>query len=346
MSQIETELLIIGAGAAGLASAYYAKNKIDYIVIEKGESAGTSWLNMPENIYLLSPWYVNRLPGSKLDKFKIFKQHGCREFGKYLNEYVDQHGLNVQFNKEVEKVTESSFGYSILLKDETQISCKYLINATGYFHNPIVPKNNDLKGIPFIHVQQFQSAEKLSKRFDYQYNNVLVVGSRISGGQTATELSKHGFQVTVSARTPVTFAQEPWLQKLVYLPYYVYEKLLSKVKPKFLEDTSPPMEAGETKKLVEQRKIKLQPAIKSCEGHKVEFTNGSSDNFDLIIYCTGFGYVDEHLKALSSTSENNTGAQTLFFMGKDLEYTARSRYLRGIREDAKKVINMILKLKS
>ena len=348
MENRKVEVLIIGAGAAGLSSAYYAKkHKLDYLIVEKGPSAGTSWLNMPENIYLLSPWYVNRMPGSKLDKFSIFKQHGCREFGAYLNDYIDQHKLQIEYNKEVISIGKSSDGYDVEFADKSNISCSYLINASGYFHNPIIPKENKefLNDIPFIHVQQFQSAEKLSKRFEYKHNNILVVGSRISGGQTATELAKYGFGVTVSARTPITFAQEPWLQKTVYLPYYIYEWMLSKVKPKFLEDTSPPMEAGETKRLIEQGKIKTQPAIKGVQDGSVVFVNGESDKFDLIVYCTGFGYVDHHLENINEQDEKSAKKQRLFYMGKDLEYTARSRYLRGIREDAKRVIRQIVKSK-
>lgn len=331
------DVLIIGAGAAGLSSAYFAKKKkLNYLILEQGEKGGNSWHNMPRNIYLLSPWYVNRLPGSSLDKFSWFKQHGCVEFGTYLDNYVKEHKLNVEFNCKVSSVTTSSSGTFQVKTNKGDIEAKFIVNATGYFFKPLLPKADYVKNgsIKKMHVQQFKSAKELEQSNTFSNKKVLIVGSRISGGQTATELTKAGFDCTISARTPITFAQDPKVQKMVYIPYYIYEWILARVNPHFLENSSPPMEAGETKTLVESKAIKVKPEIVTEKNGKIQFKDGSEDSFELIIYCTGFGYIEEHLNVDKNSSR-------VFYMGKDQEYTSRSRYLRGIREDAKKVIKEI-----
>ncbi len=58
------DIIIVGGGPAGLATAYcLQKLNIDCLVVEKNK-VGNSWGNMPKYWRVVSPQWTNMLPGS------------------------------------------------------------------------------------------------------------------------------------------------------------------------------------------------------------------------------------------------------------------------------------------
>lgn len=344
------DVIVIGAGPSGLSCGYYLNDKCKYIILEMGSNSGNSWTNMPDNISLISPWYVNSLPGTFSMGCKMFKQHTRLEFSEYLKEYSNKFKLNVSYGKEVLQVEKENGKFVVKTKDNNVFISSFIINCTGYFFNPKFPdKLNDYKlSIPYIHVQEFKNPNWLSENFNLKNNKVLVVGTRVSGGQTATELKENGFNVWLSFRTKIKFSREQYIQKLVYIPYYIIEFFQSKFFPNYLEDTNPPMEGGKTKKFILNKEITVVPEIEKEKDECIYFVNGVKEKFDIVVFCTGFLPVVKHLTLLKKEplllvkgeSRNKEG---LFFIGVDKQFTFRSRYLRGIREDAKVVSDIIIK---
>ena len=181
----------------------------------------------------------------------------------------------------------------VVLNNGDQIFSKRIINSTGYFYNPIFPDNFDLYKLttPYIHVQQFKDANWVANNYNIEKNRILVVGSRISGGQTLVELYEHGFDVSISARSKINFAHEQIIQKLVYIPYYIYEFFKAKISPNSLEDTSPPMEAGKSKIYITSNKICIRPQIKRQVNKEIEFSDGTKESFDLLYPSYGFMFL-------------------------------------------------------
>lgn len=343
-------IVIIGGGASGVCVAYELQ-KLGFkpIILEQGNTAGWSWFNMPKSISLLSPWKRNHMNGTKLTFSSIHKMHSCQEYGEYLCEYVQNNSLNIQTNTKVHSLKKDVNGEFEIDTGVTTISAEYVINATGYFFNPVSPVYAGGTGeIDNLHAQKFVSAEWLKETYP-QAKKVLVIGGRISSGQTATELHQSGiFDVAISSRTPIKFAQSPLAQKIAFWVYYLWEDIVAKFKPHALEDTNPPMEGGETKQLIESGAISVFPDIEKIVGRDVYFVDKQKSEFDLIIFATGFAPVLSHIdegdcKQLlkkGSGFESNI-YQNLFFLGIDNQVNFRSRYLRGIREDASVLAKLI-----
>jgi putative flavoprotein involved in K+ transport len=174
---------------------------------------------------------------------------------------------------------------------------------------------------------------------------VLILGKGISSGQVATELHDAGFEVCISHRAPIRFARDPWVLAIAFHFYYAYENLRVRLDPYYRRDSFPPMEGGTTRKLIESGRIGLRPDIARLSGASVEFVDGGSEPFDVLIYATGYRPVLAHLAGLVGVDPvsglprtqggfESTDAPGLYFLGLDMQRTYRSRYLRGIREDA------------
>ena len=60
----DQNIVIIGAGSAGLATSYWlTKKKLDHIVLERGKVANT-WINERwDGFHLVNPNWAVRLPG-------------------------------------------------------------------------------------------------------------------------------------------------------------------------------------------------------------------------------------------------------------------------------------------
>lgn len=344
------QVVVIGGGASGVCVAYELQ-KLGFkpLILEQGKTAGWSWFNMPKSISLLSPWKRNHMNGTKLTFSSIHKMHSCQEYGEYLCKYVQDNSLNVQTNTKVHSLNKGTNEEFEIDVGTTTINSDYVINATGYFFNPVSPDYADGTGeIDNLHVQKFVSAEWLKETYP-QAKKVLVIGGRISSGQTATELHQSGFfDVSISSRTPIRFAQSPAAQKLAFWVYYIWEDIIAKFRPHSLEDTNPPMEGGETKDLIESGAIKVFPDIEKFVGKDVHFIDQQKSDFDLIIFATGFAPElshidltdDKELIKKSSNFESKTH-KNLFFLGIDNQVNFRSRYLRGIREDARALAKLI-----
>ena len=142
----------------------------------------------------------------------------------------------------------------------------------------------------------------------------------------------------------MTFAKPPWLLKLAFWLYYRWEDAVAAANPLSLEDTSTPMEGGREKHLLVSGKVEQVPNIKQFHSDEIEFVDNTRRRFDLVIYSTGFRPALDHLHDLvthtpidgmpATDHMQSSDAPGLYFMGLDKQRTFRSRYLRGIREDA------------
>lgn len=62
------DVIIIGAGQAGLSMGYYLKKEGYYFVIFEGEKRiGDSWRNRYDSLVLFTPKSYSSLPGMKLE---------------------------------------------------------------------------------------------------------------------------------------------------------------------------------------------------------------------------------------------------------------------------------------
>jgi putative flavoprotein involved in K+ transport len=101
---IQTGVLVIGAGQAGLATGFHLKQVgIPHLILEAAPRIGDSWRNRYDSLTLFTPRAYSQLPGCALPG----DQHGYPsrdEFADYLEEFAKAKGLPVRLNAKVERL--------------------------------------------------------------------------------------------------------------------------------------------------------------------------------------------------------------------------------------------------
>ncbi|WP_179990144.1 NAD(P)/FAD-dependent oxidoreductase [Acinetobacter sp. YH12252] len=197
------QVAIIGAGFGGLAMAIrlLQRNIHNFVILEKSNEVGGTWrenqypgaaCDVKSHLYSLSF-------APKTDWSKRYAE--APEIFQYIQDVVQQFNLReyCQFNSEVvhTEYHEKDCVWHVALKDGRQLSCQYLVFASGPLHVPQIPH---IKGI-----EKFQGKVFHSSQWDHQYNlNSKVVASIGTGGsaiQYIPEIAPQVKQLYVMQRT-------------------------------------------------------------------------------------------------------------------------------------------------
>ena len=197
------QVAIIGAGFGGLAMAIrlLQRNIHNFVILEKSNEVGGTWrenqypgaaCDVQSHLYSLS--FVPKTDWSK-------RYAEAPEIFQYIQDVVQQFNLReyCQFNSEVvhTEYHEKECLWHVTLKDGRQLSCQYLVFASGPLHVPQIPH---IKGI-----EKFQGKVFHSSQWDHQYDlNGKVVASIGTGGsaiQYIPEIAPQVKQLYVMQRT-------------------------------------------------------------------------------------------------------------------------------------------------
>lgn len=342
-----SQILVIGGGPAGLALGFELRRRnVPFLILERGATVGESWRRMPASLKLVSPWKANCLPGTKTNLFPRNHQLTRAEFFDYLQSYAREQALPVQTGIEVCRVSKGRGGSFLIQTSQGDFTARIVVNATGYFANPFIPEIPGARdsSIPQIHVAAYKDPENVRSMMNRQQGSVLIVGKRLSAGQTMVELVEAGFTVILSHQAPIEFGAGPvaWWFLFRIFPWLEWLKLKALGAKAPSNDVR--MEGGTARKLIASGKVKTVPSIRCLEDRTVIFRNDSQLRPDMIVYATGFRPALWHLEPLGLTLNASTGKPELhdlesvsvpglFFIGLDHGRNFQSRFIRGIRND-------------
>jgi thioredoxin reductase (NADPH) len=184
------DLLIIGAGPAGLACAIEAqKAKLKYAVFDKGNVVNSIYRFPTEMVFFSTPGLleIGGVPFVTSD----FRPSRI-EASKYYQRVVVHFGLLIRPYEEVKAVKKHSDHFQASTSKKRVFNTKNLVFATGYFDNP---RRLGVKG------------EELPNVFHYFHDPypffgscVAVVGGKNSAVETALSLHRHGAHVRLIHR--------------------------------------------------------------------------------------------------------------------------------------------------
>jgi len=190
----EFDVVIIGAGQAGLAVSYYlSRSRINHVIFEQGVIAN-AWRNERwDSFCLVTPnWSIN-LPGAV---YEGDNPHGFMkrdEFVNYMEEWSKKFDAPVREGIKVTKVRKIQ-DHFLIETDQGSFSAIQVIVATATYQQPHVPcifKKLDPK-IDLLTAVEYRNPSKISE------GGILVVGSGQSGCQIAEELNRSGRRTFLS----------------------------------------------------------------------------------------------------------------------------------------------------
>ncbi|MDQ7036001.1 MAG: NAD(P)-binding domain-containing protein [Anaerolineae bacterium] len=98
------DVLIIGAGPAGIASAYaLEKVGISYKVVDRAKMIGSTWKRLYPSLKLNTTRFFSHMPGKRFPLHYGFYPKG-RQYHDYLLEYVAEHDFNIHLGIDVYRV--------------------------------------------------------------------------------------------------------------------------------------------------------------------------------------------------------------------------------------------------
>ena len=190
---IRTDVVIIGAGQAGLAMSHCLSARgIEHVVLERGR-VGERWLSERwPSLKLLSPNWMTRLPGLRLGGDPDgFMRAG--EFVATLGRDRDAIAAPGVTGCEVHSLGRGARGFHIRTS-RGEWSARAVVVATGASDRPAIPGwSAGLPGdVQQISTQDYRWADDLAP------GGVLVVGASATGVQLAVEIRASGRPVTLS----------------------------------------------------------------------------------------------------------------------------------------------------
>ena len=295
------DVIVVGGGQSGLACGYYLRrNKVNFLLLDKEEKCGGAWLHAWDSLTLFSPAEHSSLPGWLMPKSKnLFPPK--QEVIDYLCQYEKRYDLPIERSVTVESVLLENKIFKIQTNKGMYYS-RVVIAATGTWNNPFIPKIagiDTFKGIQ-IHSAQYKNSES------FKNLKVLVVGEGNSGAQIIAEVSKVANVKWSTSKPPQ------------YLPdevdgFYLFNVATAKYNA---EKEGKPFNAANYDlgtivmvppvKEARSRGVLLSSGgIKSIYKEGVIWIDGTKEDFDAIIWCTGFGYATSFLK--NTVSADNRG---------------------------------------
>lgn len=194
MQTIRTEVVVVGAGQAGIATSEHLKSKnIDHVILERDQIASRWRSERWDSLVANGPAWHDRFPGLEFDgNPERFAPKD--EVADYMVKYTEKFSLPVHEGVEVTKVFRQSGHQGFHVETTNGVyDCDFVVAATGAFQVPVIPSVVPAdENIFQIHSSEYRNPTEIPA------GAVLVVGSGSSGVQIAQELRNAGREVYLS----------------------------------------------------------------------------------------------------------------------------------------------------
>ena len=199
MNEQMFDVIVVGAGYAGLAASYHLKKYgVDHLIFERGR-IGESWRSQRwDSFRTNSTNRLNILPGQVwTDENAADAFATITDLVSSFEEYSSSHQLPVLQNANVISVDKHGDFFHVVVSSNdvrTNYRSKQILVASGAANKIKLPElsKNVSPDIMQFHTSQYRNAAALPK------GAVLVVGSAQSGCQIAEDLLDAGRQVYLS----------------------------------------------------------------------------------------------------------------------------------------------------
>ncbi|MFG2881446.1 flavin-containing monooxygenase [Streptomyces sp. NPDC048297] len=315
---------VIGAGLSGLAAARALTSRgVGFVCLEKSAGVGGIW-RRPQagergpgylSLHLNSTKHLTGYADRPMpDSYPVYPGH--RDIAAYLRDYADWADVmdHIELETTVESVRRAADGsWTVESRDaggtRTTRSFTHVVVASG--HNtepfmPVPPPGADHFEGTILHAYDYRDGS------DFAGRRVVVVGLGASAVDIAADLSRHADRTVLSVRRglhilpkqlfgiPLDEVAEAswWTAMNLEEQREFIEKALHTARGRLsdygLPDPDHPVFASavtisdEILSRIRHGGVVPRPGIASLDGDRVVFTDGTVEQADVIVYCTGY----------------------------------------------------------
>lgn len=297
MNSARTDVIVIGAGQAGLSAAYHLQRRgLDYLVLDAEEGPGGAWRHRWKSLRMATVNGISDLPG--IAKPAVDPREPSSEFlTRYFREYEEELGLAVRRPVKVLAVSREDNDAAGRLRIATTAgdwSAKAVINATGTWTRPfwpIYPGQSTFRGRQ-LHVADYVAAEQ------FMGQHVIVVGGGISAVGLLDEISQVTTTSWFTRRQPVWRDDEFDARAGHDAVALVEERVRQGLPPQSVVSVTGLIWTPALRVAAARGALDRQPMFTAIEPNGVRLANGGFLKADVILWATGFRAELEHLAPL------------------------------------------------
>jgi thioredoxin reductase len=305
---LKIDLVVIGAGQAGLSSAYhltrlgFSPDK-DFVTLDRSPEPGGAWQYRWPSLTLATVNRVHDLPGMRFDEAvdtgdEVVKASVA--VPRYYAAYEKAFALGIHRPVTVKVVCDRGERLRVET-DAVSFSARGIINATGTWESPYIP---DYPGADRFRGRQLHTKDYRTAQ-EFIGKHVVIVGGGISAIQLLDEISR------VTSTTWVT-RREPEFREGEFTPE-IGRAVVARVEDRVrrgLPPTSVIAAAGllplspAVKAMRDRGVLNRLPMFSEISENGIRWADGRERQADVILWCTGFRSSLDHLAPLQLREES------------------------------------------
>ena len=196
--QPEQQVIVVGAGPAGIASALALKDAgLHPVLLDQADRIASSWRSRYDSLRLNTWRPFSHLPGRRFPKgTPTFPSRN--QLIDHLESHAAEDGIELRLGIRVERINRDD-GHWLISTSAGELRSSQVIVATGHEQTPVIPEwpgRETFEG-GLLHSSEYRNPGPFDGK------RVLVVGPGSSGMEIAKELADGGAaKVWLAVRTP------------------------------------------------------------------------------------------------------------------------------------------------
>ncbi|MEV7171969.1 FAD-dependent oxidoreductase [Streptomyces sp. NPDC093224] len=289
------DVLVVGAGQAGLSSAYHlARAGIGHVVLDHSPRPGGAWQFRWPSLTYGRVHGMHSLPGMELTGADPLRP-SSEVIGEYFASYEDRFGLRVRRPVDVTAVREGTGGGLRVETSAGAWAARALINATGTWDRPFWPRypgRETFRGRQ-LHTTDYPGPQAFAGL------RVIVVGGGTSAVQHLLEISGVAAETTWVTRRPPVFRDGSFGEAEGRAAVALVEERVRRGLPpqSVVSVTGLPLNeavrAGLASGVLDRR-----PVFDRITATGAVWADGTRVDADVILWATGFRPAIDHLAPL------------------------------------------------
>ena len=295
----ETDVVVIGAGQAGLSAAYFLRragfaNNTGFVLLDHGRRAGGAWQYRWPSLVLGKVHGIHDLPGMEFGT-----PDTSRPASEVVSEYFDRFertfDLPVRRPVDVVSVSYGPDDRLLVASADDTWAARAVINATGTWDRPFWPR---YPGQETFRGRQLHTADYTGVD-EFRGQRVLVVGGGTSAIQLLIEIATVAADTIWVTRRPPVFHEGPFSEDWGREAVAKVDRAVRAGKPPAsVVSVTDLAYTPEVLKAQADGVLDRKPMFERITPSGVIWADGTETPVDVILWATGFRAAIDHLAPL------------------------------------------------